>query len=399
MREARFHRRAQALLAAALLGFAASSAAAEEVPPEAVLAELPFLDSPEPNRIIVDLAPEGSAKPLRLMLDTGASDAVLTPRVARDLGVQVRRTKQSAYRRPTRLGRDLQFFIDVSSSDTGSTAGWDYGVFGGQFLSEYVVEIDFPRRRVRLIDPKKFSVPAQVSAEGEAVLPVRMVSQRPGVEVEVNGAKSMLMLDTGSTGTVISGKVAQRAKLTSEPAEGLSSGTVLGPMEVELGEARSLRIGPFEFSDVLLEVAPKGWYNIGFPDQSVIGYDLLAPFVLRLDYPNQRLWLRRASQEPLRFNGADVAIYRSTGVFLIQRSDRHWAWIVRPDGVAARRGLRPGDWLAGTDAQAIAAALREGKELTVIRQQDGLGVDTVLEAVAPSSAVSAPPQNPQAENP
>src|SRR5262245_59957801 len=252
MREARFHRCARALLAAALLGFAESRAAAEDVPPEAVLAELPFLDSPEPNRIVVDLAPEGSAKPLRLMLDTGASQAMLTPRAARELGVQVRRTKQDAYRRPTRLGRDLQFYIDVASSDTGATTAWNYGVFGGQFLSEYVLEIDFPARRVRLIDPKKFSVPATVSAEGEAVLPVRMVSQRPGVEVEVNGAKSLLMLDTGSTGTVISGKVAQRAKLTSAPAEGLSSGMVLGPMEVELGEARSLRIGPFEFSDLLL---------------------------------------------------------------------------------------------------------------------------------------------------
>jgi predicted aspartyl protease len=394
MREALFHRCSQALLAAALLGFAASRAAAEDVPPEAVLAELPFLSSPEPNRVVVDLAPEGSAKPLRLMLDTGAAEAVLTPRAARDLGVQVRRTKRDAYRRPTRLGRDLQFYVDVASSDTGSKTGWEYGVFGGQFLSEYVVEIDFPARRVRLIDPDRFSVPASVSAEGEAVIPVRMVSQRPGVEVQVNGATSLLMLDTGSPGTaVISGKLAQRAKLASAPVEGLSSGTVLGPMEVELGEARSLRIGPFEFDDLLLEVAPRGWYNIGFPDQSVIGCDLLALFVVRLDYPNQRLWLRRASQEPPRFNGADVAVYRSAGVFLLAKGDDgHFAWIVRPDGVAAQRGLRPGDWIAGKQsAQAIGAALREGKELTVVRQVNGIGVDTVLEAVAPPSAVSAPP--------
>ena len=393
MREAGSHRRSTILIAAALLGLAGTSAAnAEDVPPEAVLAELPFLSSPEPNRIIVDLAPEGSAKPLRLMLDTGASEAVITPRAARELGVQVRRTKQDAYRRPTRLGRDLQFYVDVASSDTGATTGWEYGVFGGKFLAEYVLEIDFPARRVRLIDPKKFSVPASVSAEGEAVVPIRMVSQRPGIEVSIDGAKSLLMLDTGCpTPAVISGKLAQRAGLDSSPVPGLAGGTVVGPMDVELGEARSLRFGPFEFNDVLLEVAPKGWYNIGFPDNSVIGYDLLAPFVLRLDYPNQRLWMRRVSQAPLRFAGAEVSAYRSAGVFLLEKESRYLAWVVHPDGVAARRGVRPGDWLAGTDEQAIAAALREGKELTVIRQTNGIGVDTVLEAVASPTAVSAPP--------
>ena len=57
---------------------------------------------------------------------------------------------------------------------------------------------------------------------------------------------------------------------------------------------------------------------------------------------------------------------------------------MRPDSVAARRGLRPGDWIAGMDsAEAIAKTLREGEELTVMRTSDGVGVDTVLEAVEP----------------
>ena len=383
-----------ATLAALLLVLAGARASADEVPAEAVLAVLPFLDAPEPNRIVVDLAPEGSAKPLRLMLDTGASAAMLTPLAARELGVSIRPHKQDPYRRPTRLGRDLQFFIDTSTSDTGSKTAWEYGVFGGQFLSEYVVEIDFPGRRVRLLDPKRFTVPASVTASDEAVVPIRLVSQRPGIEVVIDGVKALLMLDTGCpTPAVISGKLAKRASLTSRPVPGLSGGTVLGPMEVELGEAKSLRLGPFEFADVLLEVAPKGWYNIGFPENSVIGYDLLAPFVLRLDYANERLWLRRATQAPIRFNGADVAAYREVGALLIPKEGRFNTWVVRPDSVAAQRGLRPGDWIEGmASAEAIAKTLREGEELTLVRTTNGVGVDTVLEAVAKPTAVSAPPR-------
>ena len=71
-----------------LLALAGARERRRRAAPEAVLAVLPFLDSPEPNRIVVDLAPEGSAKPLRLMLDTGASALRVTPLAARELGVQ-----------------------------------------------------------------------------------------------------------------------------------------------------------------------------------------------------------------------------------------------------------------------------------------------------------------------
>jgi hypothetical protein len=50
---------------------------------------------------------------LVLLLDTGASFSVFTPLAARAAGVSVRRDKSSPYRRATRLGRDLQFYVDA----------------------------------------------------------------------------------------------------------------------------------------------------------------------------------------------------------------------------------------------------------------------------------------------
>lgn len=61
------------------------------------------------------------------MLDTGATFSVFTPLFVRSLGVTVRRTKSTPYRRATKLGRDLQFFVDTESSDTGSRTNWEYG--------------------------------------------------------------------------------------------------------------------------------------------------------------------------------------------------------------------------------------------------------------------------------
>ena len=56
-----------------------AAAASPDPAPDAVLADLPFLDGDERNRIFVDLATEGSRRPLRLLLDTGASHTVLGP--------------------------------------------------------------------------------------------------------------------------------------------------------------------------------------------------------------------------------------------------------------------------------------------------------------------------------
>jgi predicted aspartyl protease len=383
MRDARSLRLTRALFAAALLGWLAPEATADEVPPEAVLAELPFLDAPEPNRIVVDLAPEGSAKPLRLMLDTGASHSVLTPLAARELGVQVRRTKQDPYRRPTRLGRDLLFFIDTQSSDTGSKTGWEYGLLGGNFLADYVVELDFPARRVRLLDPRKYSVPPATSAPQEAVVPLRIVGQRPGVELALNGKKSLVLLDTGAPWTaVFSGKLARSAEIAAGGGVGFQAGTVYGPMQVELAEAAKLAIGPFEFANVPVLVAPKGWYNATFASDSVLGYDVLAQFVVRLDYPNQRLWLRHDPLAKLTVFGADAGVLRESGALLVPRSDHFLVYLVRPGSAAGRRGLRPGDTIEGMEsAEAIASALRGGGELKV-------------NGAANLAGASAPPESP-----
>jgi predicted aspartyl protease len=381
------------ILIASLFIVAGGGAVADEPPPEAVLAELPFLDSDEPNRVIVDLAPEGSAKPLRLMLDTGASHSIVTPLAARELGVQVRRTKEDPYRRPTRLGRDLLFYVDANSSDTGARTGWELGVLGGNFLAEYVVELDFPGRRVRLLDPKKYRVPVTVNQDGEGVTRLRVVQQRPAVEVSINDKKTLVLLDTGAQeSAVLSGEVARRSGVASEKVPGLRSITAYGPQENEVGQVERLAIGPFELKDLLLIVAPKGWYNAGVPGDSVIGYDLLSQFTIRIDYASQRLWMKRDPSAEATLFGADVAVFRETGALLVPARKSFIALIVRPDSIAARRGMRAGDQIDGmASAEVIASMLREGRELNVIRKSDGVGVATTLAAEAEPGPVSAPP--------
>ena len=279
---------------------------ADEPPPEAVLAELPFLAYPEPHRIVVDLAPEGAARPLRLMIDTGANLTTATPLAARELGIQVRRHKQDPYRRKTRLGRDIQIYVDVSSSDTGSKTGWEYAVLGGEFLAEYVLELDFSARRVRFLDPDRYEAPEQAVGPTEWVSPLSIVMNRPAVELAVNAVPTPFMIGTGVPfPLVLSGKVAEAALVPPSGADRFRTLSTVGPMVSEIRMIDELRVGPFAFAGFATVVNPYGWYNVGLPGESALGYELLAMFRVRIDYPRRRLWLELRPDARSTFAGQE----------------------------------------------------------------------------------------------
>jgi predicted aspartyl protease len=240
--------------------------------PETILADLPFEPYPEPNRVVVNLAPEDQA-PFRLMLDTGANTSVLTPRMARSMGITVRRTKDSPYRKSTKLGRDLQFYVNTRRGDTASNVAFEYGLLGMDFLDDYVLEIDFRGRRVRFIDPKRYDFPKGEGAPDESILRFRRIGTRIGVDIEMNERRGLVLLDTGAPGNLLlSGKLAR--KLSVDVGSLADAGTVQGtrgPLAVRSFETTSFRFADFSFGAMPVLVSPKGWYNIGGPTDSVVG--------------------------------------------------------------------------------------------------------------------------------
>lgn len=293
-------------VAIALLIPVAASADAVDGTDGAVLAVLPFLHRGETNRIYVDVAPPDGRRRFRLLLDTGATHTVMTPGAARELGVTIRRQKRDPYRKKTLLGRDLQFYIDTDSSDTASRTGWEYALLGGNFLEHYVVELDFEHRQVRLIDPRRYEVPETVDSPDAAVVPLKIVSMRPTLALDVNGHRSQFLLDTGAPmGVSLSGATAKAGAVASKPFENYRTMGVFGEVAVELGVADRVRLGPFEFAPQPVEVHPNGFFNQGVSDDGIIGYDLLAQFRVRIDYPRQRLLLVRRSDTRITWHGRE----------------------------------------------------------------------------------------------
>jgi predicted aspartyl protease len=292
---------------------AASDAARTSEPAaEAVLATLPFDPQAPAGKIVIDLAPQGNARKLEFQLDTGAADSWVSPGLAREMGVKARRTKGSAYRRKTILGRDLQFHIDAKRSDAASNVGFEFGLLGGSFLSHYVVELDFANRHVRFLDPERYAVPAATRAAQEAVLPLKIVANRPGLVARIEGRNVLMLIDTGAQpGLVLSTEIAEQASIESTPRTGAFVQGVVGKVDLEVAEVERLEIGPFVLERVDTLVLPSGYFNQGLPGDCVLGYDLLSQFLVRIDYPRARIWLRRiASTLPSSKPQPDLSLPR-----------------------------------------------------------------------------------------
>lgn len=276
-----------------LLALAALSAAAQEPPAEAVLAELPFLEA-EPNQIRVDLAPAGG-RPLPLLLDTGALQSFATAGGARELGIPLRRNKQTPYRRETQLGRALELHVDTRRGDTGQARGGDYALAGAPFLSHYVLEIDFPGRRVRFLDPERYEVPETDPAA--AVLPLRRGTRQPVVEIEVGTVRVPAVIATGAPGTLIlPGGWAEPdgAGVRVDPEQTARLELPPGSGAMQAAVAERVALGGFAERDVPLLLAPQGVWGQGPRSDALLGVDFLKRFVLRIDYRRGRLWLRDA---------------------------------------------------------------------------------------------------------
>jgi hypothetical protein len=364
-----------ALPAPSVPGQARAESDPNAVAEAAVVAALPF-EMLERNRIYVDLAPEGN-RPFVLMLDTGAQHSVLTPGAARRAGVSVRRTKSSPYRRATRLGRDLQFHVDDESSDMGARTGWEYGLLGGNFLEKYVLELDFVNARVRFLDPGKYRVPERADGPGEAVVPIRVSGRRPFTRLERGGAHVDVLLDTGAPmPLLLSGPAASRLGLDPDAMSDFGAvGGVLGPISVKIHRSRDLGFAGFDLGATPVLVAPRGAYNQGGSSDSALGFDVLSQFTIRIDYPRQRMWLRR-ERATMTFLGYPTEGRDDAGaiVYGLEVEGAYRVLDVSAGSAAAALGLLPGDAIArhqqGRDwsAQETLERIAKGTPLRVRRE-------------------------------
>lgn len=308
-------RRGRALASACASGLlalvlAAPSAATDPAPATerpGLVADLAFdPDTPAPH-IGVDLAPEGQP-PFVLIVDTGAATSLMTVGAARERGVSIRKLKHTAYRKRTRLGRDLLFYVDSRWSDTGNNRNLELALLGADFLDDYVLEIDYPARRLRFFDPGVVQVPEASREPDLHVMPFIHNGTRMLVNSELGGQVFLGLFDTGAPSVVVT--LPQAEKLGIDEGELgreiVTTSWMYGDARNRVYPARDLRVGDWALPPMPILIELSSPMNL--PHGAVLGHDVWGRGVVRIDFARRRISVRESGGAAPPFRGSLEAI-------------------------------------------------------------------------------------------
>jgi hypothetical protein len=295
----------------------------------------------------------------RAVLNTSASDSSVDAAFAERLGLELSGKRQRIHGAfggnalvPSEAELDVELFgASVTLRDTPALAHREAPLqLGAQFLEPFVVQLDYPSSRMRILprealDLRKHANVKMRAAEGSCRRGPRQDLGRdltagvndftregfasssptsdtpclPTVQVTFPGDKDVwLLLDTGASGPiVVSRQIAQRAGWIDAHRKGaVESYDVFGKRaQLELLVLPSLKLGPFELGDVPVAVPAEGerllsgqenWGRVatgthvtrGARANGRLGYDALRHFVVTIDFGRELMQLARPAKEP-----------------------------------------------------------------------------------------------------
>lgn len=221
------------------------------------------------------------------------------------------------------------------------------GIVGYDFISRFVVTLDYDRDVLVLNDPKTFHF-----AGSEAPLPMVMNGVVPALRGTLDGRyEGLFRLDVGSSSTVdLHSPFAKKHGLEKRlrDARTVTGAGFGGHFTSSLGRAREMAFGPYHWADPMVSIshATEG----AFASEEFagnVGNRILERFRVTLDYDGRRVWLEPGA----RYRERDS--FTRAGVLLVRDGGRVLARSVLAGSPAARAGLREGDEVTAVDGRAM----------------------------------------------
>jgi len=319
--------------------------------------------------------------PLRFLLDSGASRSVLDRQTAESLGLQIIDGGQQVVgsaEAAVRAGVTPNIAFEVGGARWTAHAGvvpldvpsssigrrYD-GVLGYDFLSAFVVEVDYQAGRMSLYDPE----PYQYAGKGH-VLPIRLDQNAPyaRMKIGVPGREAIetdLMIDSGGPGmTVLAapfvlrhGLIDAARELTPHLVEHPGVG-VGGTNRRLVGRLPFLEIGPYRLERPIagFSQAASGAYS-RTDIAGTIGGSTLKRFTVIYDYRRQRVILEPNSHYP-----DPPEQYDMSGLLLRARGKdlrEFFVYKVMANSPSAEAGIEAGDVLVAIDGKPLDCELSQ----------------------------------------
>jgi len=174
-------------------------------------------------------------------------------------------------------------------------------VLGRWIFEQAVVQIDYPNQRIRFLDPS--------AVDFESNVKVR--KSRSGallIEMQIQGKRAWLTLDTGSNSVVLlkRGFVSRHGfEQYSVASARLPTGGMIRSGEVQLLQFEEAAIGPFRMESLLASYVPEGKDGLDAREQStgsrvrhartqddgLVGFEVLRNFLVTTDFKHRKVHL------------------------------------------------------------------------------------------------------------
>jgi hypothetical protein len=250
--------------------------------------------------------------PLSFVLDTGDKYAIINLERAKQLGLklegQVRVggagsetstgsfVRDSTFTVPGLAGFSQPLHLALPIGGMASRLGQDFdGIIGSEFIKEFVIEVDYQAKVIKLHDRDKFvysgpgqSIPVHVNAAGHPILEAEVTP------IGSEPVKGKFVLDIGSGGALAlhSPFVTERGLLHPDlkTIKALGVGGAGGKVNGRIGRVSELKIGNFKINaPITMFVQDKAGALANTELLGNIGMQVASKFRIFLDYKRDRI--------------------------------------------------------------------------------------------------------------
>ena len=252
-----------------------------------------------------------NSRPLSFVLDTGDKVGIVDTDVAKELGLKLEgqvslggagsdtvrgsMVEEATWTLPGLEGFSQPIRLAIPLRRLAARFGHDFdGIIGADFIKQFVVEVDYPARVIRLHDKDRFNY----AGAGDSV-PVQFNQGHPILEAEVTPLggeplKGKFVLDIGSGGALAlhSPFVSQNHLLNSsvKTIRAIGLGGAGGQSNGRIGRVAELKIGKFKITSPLTVFSEdKAGAFASSELAGNIGQQIAGRFKLFLDYNHNRI--------------------------------------------------------------------------------------------------------------